>query len=491
MAKILRFLLLFAILAALWCGLLWFGLPQEWTQGYLRSPSLLTLIVAHAGPPFFVATAWKLVQLVWGWRVNRASNTAVKKESRKKQTALETAQTAHQKELARLRARVDCRAIWAAVSEIPKWFGDGVAQCALIPQDTKEIHQAGREAALIPSLRSVFERALMECEAAPFLPVMLATSDPAHQGWTKQAWHEVMTARGIEHYPSQSFAVLPVPPVVADETKPSSSLPERLITLFEENPDLPAVILVGMDSPMADSPPPSMFLVDPEEARKPKPSHAVVALLLSRPGLSAPGGEIDSTVVPVRDADPYTPFWEREQHTKRTAALDTPGWGRVPLPLRPAFLQTCPPIATLHRTSTIPTPGPKRRILIEQLHQTSEKALIHAGLRDLPFEGNPPPPEAPESLLSGWLIHNVIPMRLGLVTNAFLAHGHELEPIKETSHIEDTHGDTGAARSVLMLAEALIRSVQLNLPVVVTEVSANESIHIGLVRPVLEEESAT
>jgi len=465
MTKFLRFLLLLALLALLWCAVLWFGLPDEWIQNLLQSGSLPSLIAAHAGPPLFVAIAWKTGQRLWHWRVKRTEKTASQKEARKKLTAHEEAKTAHQKELARQRAHVECRAVWATVLAMPDYYEDETAQCTLIPQNAGEIQTTGREAALIASLQQVFEKALLSCKASAFLSVMLLSNEAAHQDWAKRAWHQAITMLDLEHAPSQPCIALPG----------QGNIPDRVIDLFEENPNLPAVLLVGMDSPLAeaqqtDSP------TDPTS----RPGHAVVALLLSRPGLSAP--EDVPITNPERDADPYTPFWERELNTKRVA--DTPGWGRVPPALRPAFLQRSPPIATLHRTSTISSPASKKFALKKQVHEALKEVFIHAGLHDVPFEGEKTE-AAPETPALGWIVHNADPAGLGSVIFSLMDHGQELEPLVETSHIEEAHGNTGAARSALMLAEATMRAAQLKQPVLVAELSTDSGMGIGLVRPVL------
>ena len=476
MTKILRFFILVAVLAALWCGVLWLGLPREWIQDLLQAGSLSALIAAHVGPPLFVATAWRLCKWAWNWRVRRAEKRGVTKKLTDQQTAQEAAQTAHEREQARLRAHVECRAAWMVVPEAPVWFEDEPAQCALILQNAEEIQGTGREAALSAPLHQVLELALLKSEASAFLPIMLVTDSPAHREWITQAWHQAVKTSGIEHHPSEpGCAVLPG----------SGGIPDRVVTLFEENPNLPAVLLVGMDSPLADA----RSSDGSEDSEAPRPGHALVVLLLSRPGLIAPGDVPQADLV--RDADPYTPFWEREQNSKRV--VDTPGWGRVPPVLRPAFVQKSPPIATLHRMSAIDSLAPRRNALIKQLNDATHDALVRAGLCALPSEGEAPeaPSGEPKPPELGWLVHNVSPERLGLVTNALLAHGYELEPPKETGHIEEDHGDTGTARGVLMLSEALFRAERLKQPVAVAEVAGNGGgMGIGLVRPVLRKEAA-
>jgi len=466
MTKFLRFLLLLALLALLWCAVLWFGLPDEWIQNLLQSGSLPSLIAAHAGPPLFAALTWKTGQRFWHWRAKRAEKTAAKKESNKKQNALENAKTAHQQELARLRAHIECRAAWAVVSERPDWFKKEPDKCALVPEEIEKIQGAGREAALTSSLHQVFEMALTECEASAFLPVMLLSDNAAHQDWAKQAWHLVVKADDATRFP-------PHPDCIA--LPGQGNIPDRVIDLFEENPNLPAVLLVGMDSPLAEA-----QQTDGPIKPTSRPGHAVVALLLSRPGLSAP--EDVPITNPEHDVDPYTPFWERELKAKQVP--DTPGWGRVPPALRPAFLRASPPIATLHRTSTIRSPASKKFALKKQVHEALKEVFIHAGLHDVPFEGEKPE-AAPETPAPGWLVHNAGPADLGSVIFSLMDHGHELEPLVETSHIEEDHGNTGAARSALMLAEATMRAAQLKQPVLVAELSTDSGMGIGLVRPVM------
>jgi len=466
MTKFLRFFLLLAVLALLWCAVLWLGLPDEWIQNLLQSGSLSSLIAAHAGPPLFAALTLKTGQRFWRWRAKRAEKTTAKKESNKKQSALENAKTTHQKELARRRAHVECRAAWAVVSETPDWFKKEPKKFALVPREVEKIQGTGRETALTASLRQVFEKALLSCEASAFIPVMLLSDEAAHQDWAKRAWHEATAAFDIEHAPSQPCVHLPG----------QGNIPDRVIDLFEENPNLPAVLLVGMDSPLAEA----QQTDGPIEPTS-RPGHAVVALLLSRPGLSAPK-DVPITN-PERDADPYTPFWERELKAKQVP--DTPGWGRVPPALRPAFLQASPPIATLHRTSTIRSPASKKFALKKQVHEVLKEVFIHGGLHDVPFEEKEPE-AAPETPAIGWLVHNTDSAGLGSVIFSLMDHGHDLEPLVETSHIAEAHGNTGAACGALMLAEATMRAAQLKQPVLVAELSTDSGMGIGLVRPVMQ-----
>jgi len=465
--------LLFAVLVALWWGALWFMLPVGWLQGAMPA-----FIAIHLAPPLLAVAAWWMGKRAWIWRAKRAEKRAEEVEDAGKKAAEEAAKVAHHEAQELRRVHVDCRAVWASAIKVPDWFGDGAGQCFFLEQNPSAIQGTGREAALASSLKALFENAFSQCEACVWLPVAFAADDPMYQVGAEQAWHQAVKEKSIEHFPQRpDFVELPG----------DGEIPDRLIALFEQVPDLPAVILVGMDSPLAEAP--ELEISDPQI----RPGHAVVAMLLSRPGLTAPA---EAEPVSSEDgADSMTPYWERENSND----ADAPQWQRIPPPLR-SFLWNYAPFATLHRTSTVVDLEPKRdSVLIRQIRETILEACINAGLRDLPFEAQETAkdgkaqakpveiPAEPEPLDLGWFVHNcALPIRLGALSSALRDHGCEISPLKEASHLDKEHGNVGAVRDALMLAEALIRVEQLQKPVLTAGFNNDNSLCIGLICPFSE-----
>jgi len=453
------YLLCIAIIAALWWAALWLVLPIEWLQGALPS-----FIAVHVVPPFLPVVVWWTGKRVWAWRKEKAKERAEKKEAAEKEAAQEAAKAAHREALERRRAHVEFRAIWAEFGNTPKWADKEKEPCLFRDLPPEVLQGTGLEAALTFSLQLVFSAAFAKAKAAVWLPVRLASNHPELLEITAQAWHRAVAENKIEHSPEQpDYSLLPGEGAIQD----------RVIALFENDPNLPAVILVGMDSPLADSKPSQVFNT--------KPDHAVAALLLSRPGLIAPN-EAQITASQRREAnDPMETYWEREQ---AYSVGTSPQWGKVPIPLQPIFLQNFPPIAVLHRASAVRNPATKPSALTQQITKATQEALISAGLRELPFEEQKTEqakPKESEFLDLGWIVHTANREYLGPLISALRDVGCELDPIAEASNVLMEHGDVGEARSMLMLAESLIRAAQLQKPVLVAEF--NEDISIGIALP--------
>jgi hypothetical protein len=92
-------------------------------------------------------------------------------------------------------------------------------------------------------------------------------------------------------------------------------------------------------------------------------------------------------------------------------------------------------------------------------------------------------PGAPEFLDFGWLVHNANPNSLGTLTLALSNLGGDLDPIGAASNMTTEHGKVGDVRSALMLAESLIRTAQLQKPVLMAETAPGGEMILGLVRP--------
>ncbi|MDR3212522.1 MAG: hypothetical protein LBT71_01170 [Azoarcus sp.] len=474
--------LLFCGFTVLWWAALWFALPVDLSR---QSPGVL--LIWHGGPPLAAVTLWWLFGRVSAWRADRQEKAAQKARKAARETAREAGGQAHRQALAHRCACVECRAVWVAVPGIPRWYKDKPAG-TLLKQDAEKVRGAGREAALFASLQQVFKAALQQCKAVAGLPLYIAPggSEPIRRERVMEAWRLALTVR-------DDFGRAPLHSECSSLSG-EGDIVSRALELFERDPALPAFILLGMDSPLGDAPEEDDFAVVRRQA--PRSGHAVVAMLLSRPGLSAPplgSGER----APDRDEIDLNmlPYWERDRLGKSVEIQ----W-RVPL-LPDFWILT--PFAALHRMRHVPheaRPGAMARRMGEAL----EEALIDAGLRDWPSEDNepgkdsapeksePPPADEAEPLELGWLVHDAgdeeypaRPARLVAIADALKKPGCEIDLLTQASNVVDEQGDTGAARDTLMLAEALIHAARCGKPALMAMFAGNGDIRLGFAQPVL------
>ncbi|MDR3212514.1 MAG: hypothetical protein LBT71_01130 [Azoarcus sp.] len=475
----------FILLALLWWAALWFALPIG-VDLFQLSPG--ALLMWHGAPPLTAAALWWVSRRVWARRTDRRKKAAEETRKEEQEKTREAARQAHQQKLAQRCACVECRAVWVAVPDIPEWY-KGFPACVLLQQDAEQVRGAGRETALSASLEQVFREALQQYEALAGLPLYIASGD-CRPEQVAEAWQRALAVarNDIASEPSRpDCGLLPG----------EGDIVSRVLDLFERDPALPAFILLGMDSPLGDAPEDDDFAVVRQARQQgPRPGHAVAAMLLSRPGLNvlsagetAPDGD---------EGDPnMQPYWERHR--------DEPGkfqW-RVPLP---ADFWALMPLATLHRLRRTSRAGAMTRRIGEAL----EDAQIDAGLRDWPFrdkefvedgapvkneepgENEVPSPSDEAGLLDlGWLVHNAgdvkeveTASRLVSITGVLRDFGREIDPLTEAGNVVSEHGDTGAARDMLMLAEALIRAARLRKPALTVMFGDDGNVSLGFARPV-------
>jgi|GEM_PF-1198459 len=489
LSVILLSLFFLALFCALWWAALWLALPVEWLQGELP-----TLVLLHIAPPVLALVAWRAGRWAWGWRKTRAKRLANEREAAGKQATQDAAYASHLKEVVEKRAHLVCRGVWADVARKPEGLGDGSPQCVWQKYSTEASMEAGSEAALLSSLQQVFFDAIAGCEALPWLPVYTLSKRGAEESATQQklilqAMRQAVVVADVDNPPQQPECI----------TLPGSgNVADRLIALFDNNPALPAAILVGIDSPLGEVQETENFGFDP----RPKPENVVVTVLLSRPGLTAPDATQIARIEAIRNQanNPMTPHWEREQARGENLNQLLHWDDKMPVPMQLAFLKNLPPLATLHKTSTIQNPATKNSALTQQFQEAIQKALVCAGLREQPFKSEEPQdeqakpaekpkPVEPKPLELGWLVHNVGADGIGALLSGLGDFGCELDLFAESSNLEKESVDTGATRSVLMLAEALTRAAQLQQPVLVAEFEETRRIDIGLTCPVTQKAS--
>jgi hypothetical protein len=461
----------FCALVLLWLLLVWFALPVD-----LDGLSLPALVSLHLGPPVSMAAAWFLGKRTWAWQTARKANQTKQVAAQEAQARREAERTQRQAALQQRRAYLECRGIFLALSRAPDWLAAPPPPCRLFMQDTEILPGTGGEAALAGGLLRLFQAAFLQSAAIAWLPVYVIPRrgpDPEAQlDGVRNAWRQAAALPGC----FEGDPPLPDCRLLRHGERP---LAARVMALFEEDPALPALCLLGMDSPLGEAPENG----DLNRATAPggkeglRPGHAVTVVVLSRPGLLA--READETVLARQLADSFMPYWERERVSKtldRVAA--SPSWGRLPWPLQADFcaLKT---FAALYRPESADwrdegVPGNEQA---RRIQASIASAAINAALRD------PPPADAvaeerkePAPLKLGWLVHNsggvessVAADRLATVLRALGGLGCELNAAKRAGNLLVEHGDVGAAGSVLMLAEALIRAAQLQAPVLMLE----------------------
>jgi hypothetical protein len=442
----LRLLLIFG----LWWVVLWLVLPVEWLQGGLPS-----FIAWHLVPPLLGVAAWKLSRRGWAWHVARTQKAHIDRKSAEQARQQKIEQAARQEKLMRRRAHIECRGAWVTLSKIPDWAKENYAEYYdVFEENIDEIKKAGRAAALSASLEQVLGAALGRSEALIWLPVILA-----HEGIpvdeVEKAWKQVAESNYIELPPSLDCQPLPGAGNVAD----------RLIDLFENDPSVPAVLVLGMDSPLTDAP------------KEPGAGHVALALLFGRPGLDE--AEIGKTdfVPQTGSDDPYAPYWERNPHAD-TGAIQ---WRRIPPQLRQAFLWRCPRMATLHKSSNLMNPATeRRRAEVQQMRRAIHDALVQAGICD-ETSVEISPNELPEI---GWLVHDSPNANCFVTLAMTCANGDgRPDPVAEASKVQDEFGNVGVAREALMLAVAVLRATQLDKPVLLAGFGKGEEAHFGVSKP--------
>jgi hypothetical protein len=449
----------------------WFALPLDLAQ--LPVSSLLTL---HIAPPPLLVITWFLSKRVWASHVTRVESRAAAARESAQQRELDAARAAHMAELNRRRAHVECRAVWGSVPNIPDWYDGPTAQATLLVQNEK-----AQKSALAPLLQKVFETALRQSEATVWLPVYIVPGRDL-DGMTQLEWvgqvRQSVAECNVRQFPAKPVcSLLPGRGHVSD----------RVIALFENDSTLPALVLLGMDALSGDA-------REDDSGSAVKPGYSVVAMLLSRPGLiMMTDAEIAASQRAAADLHSHRPFWEKEQ--EHAAQIDRVQWSFVPAPLQPG-LMSLKPFATLYRSARSQDKLARGNALARQLQPLIKEVLVNAALFDLPFNDNKASKRQeagndlePPTLDLGWLVYDSgVPdhkgrgLRFTSVIAALDSLGCELEPVDEVSDLFAEHGDVGAARGMLMLAEALIHAGQLQKPVLFAEFDdKGGTVDVGLV----------
>jgi hypothetical protein len=267
----------------------------------------------------------------------------------------------------------------------------------------------------------------------------------------------------------------------------SGMIGDRVLQALQQDPELPGVVVVAADAPLALSDEDGEW-GEPEPALQAhrrwhgEPGMAVVAMVFLRDGLPMP-----REMVPEEGADPYQPYWEKE------FSGPSAGWGAVPAS-RQASLAQLPLLAVLAQSSSINLSQDRALQLARQLQPVLDNALVNAALLDYPFSPEEAKPENRQAASLAWLCHNsgqidVGGVRLAAIATALSRHEVELHPIDEASNVVREWGDAGAATAMLLAATAVSHSARLQAPAVITQFH-HDQVSLALARPPAEETTA-
>jgi hypothetical protein len=478
----------FGVLTLLWGLAVWFVLPVDRVGGLSSLPSLALL---HLGPPVSVMAAWFVGKWGLAWRTRRKADRVAQSAAQEEQARREAERTEREAALRQRRAYLECRGIFLALARVPEWLNDGLAQGRWFVREAEVSRGTGGEAALAGDLSQVFKAMFRQSAAFAWLPVhVVSRRESIHEAQlegVRSIWREAAAA---------CFEDAPVPD--CRMLSGAGPLAARVMALFENDPDLPALVLLGMDSPLGNAPKDDDLNPAPDGKEDIQPGHAVALVVLSRPGLAA--CEADGAGLARQLADPNLPYWEHDRTRREAdhAAPDQQAWGKVPVSLQADFC-ALEPFAALYRPESADwrddaQGGPQ----VKPLQTAMKTAAINAALREPPGDGEAgkdgkpvklSAPNEPAPLDVGWLAHNSggadDPMaadRLVCVLRALNGQGCELNAAKAAGNLLIEHGEVGAAAGALMLAEALIRAARLQKPALMAEFRGG-AVDICVARP--------
>jgi hypothetical protein len=463
-------LFLFILPFALWWAILWLALPVDWDA--LTLPKLVLL---HLVPPLLSILAWVLTRRLWTWRTNKRKRRATEMEAAAKQQTLATNRATHERLLAERRAHVECRGVWAFLPKVPDWAEELPETCSFL--------DAGQGGTPDELLRHALETVLLVNEALAWLPVRVLYEESFPKAISPNSVNEALR-QIVETFPTKNDAkshthnILPPKPT-CDRLPGKGDIADRVLKLFEQDPHLPALLLMGLGEQPVEAEAEVEVEVEvdnfpSEDAASDSSPNTVLMMLFARPGLRATSGETPPPPPPPSDDEKgldVAPYWERP-----VEQVDASGvWGKVPIALQPDFLAKLPPLAALPRSRLVAR-AERPALFKLQIQQAFHEAFIDAEMRDLPFkekkdeqagaqdkpeDAPAEPPVAPEI---GWCVHNTPDSdRLGQIIAALHESGSDLEIVADGTKL--SADDTTTAHDAWMQVLALSRAVQQQKPV--------------------------
>lgn len=453
------------LFSATWLATLWLLLVPVFVAWPV--PQLVAL---HLGPPVVLWGGW----LLWRRRLKeRATIAAVEREAaaeaeRKKK--LDEARAQHERELQHLRFACDCRAaamthlVLAEVAEPPIPEGRNIC-CSLLPQAEDDPIDSSFLAQLKPGIDEALRAIYADCPAAARFPIYLlpppdvvgdevvACVRESRVQWLTEAGLDqeaLVEAEGIVFLPNRENAA------------------DSVIGLFESAPELPGALVLGFDSPWwrsqaADG---ETEFEQQREARRKwrgRPGQGVFALFVTHRQLAE---MLEAEAPDETRYDAMTPYWAKADSLAGHRSLLAELTSSERADLRQAL-----PLARIHRAAKLDVPASSggNMAFAREIQRTIERAQIHAGLIDPPFD---PSPEASAALepehedteaACHWLVHNAGAVdcagsRLAALGVALYQRDIDLDPIAAATNVTVRVGDLGVARGIGMLAMSIARA---------------------------------
>ncbi|OQS44621.1 hypothetical protein [Chromobacterium violaceum] len=464
-----------------WWALLWLVLPQSWQR---ISPSAILML--HLGPPMLLSAGFRL----WSYlKEKRAADEAQQQEEQaeaERNDKREAARAQHAAELRERQRAVGCRWLWTAAApakDEPAWLAEMADGAHWLALDKDEVEAGEAMDALSPHLSEMLSGLYAEAPGAAWLPLYL---EPMRQ------------VPGVEQLTRvKELKQLAVAETLGGDVHVggdcrflpgSGQLADRVLQVLQQDPELPGLVVLAADAPLAERDDDEDWgEVDPELSKRRswmgEPGIAVVAMLFLRDGLVAPAEPEQEA----EDADPYQPYWEKD------FAGPAAGWGIVP-PSQQASLARLPKLAILSQSSSVSLAQDKALHLARSLQPVLDNALVNAALLDYPFSPEEAKPENNQASSLAWLCHNsgqidVGGVRLAAIATALSRHQVELHPIDEASNVVREWGDAGAATPMLLAAAAVSHCARLQAPAVITHFH-DELVSLAMARPPAEEATA-
>lgn len=506
---------LFVALVIVWALLLWFVVRLE-----LSAHSFPVLLALHLLPPCLVYGL--------GWYVLIGRKRSQEKEAlqrakleREEQVRQEQlARARHIEELARRRAGADCLAV-----AISGWLerggagavspgADGVTVLALdgepaFPDDDglAEAPQAGRH--LAPHLVEAMQALYSSCPGAMAFPVLVQGPAELAADDCCALVREALLQLGFSEFgdvviqsndaglgrqgsPASPGCRTPAPRVFAMPAG-GGALADILIQQFEQEPELPGLVVLAFDSPWCRWA--SREADDELSAAERKlrqwhgaPAQGVVAMAVGNPRLSVLLAVVEESLP--RNGlleDSYTTYWERGIELSPIL---------MPLACLPAEarkgLSNGVPLATLHRSHGDDYRGKPGRSneLGNAFRLSMERAMVNAGLLPWPYGVVSADPSEKTDVVPecDWLVHNAGGIdcsgpRLAAVGLALHCFDINLNPIDEATNFPAKVGDLGRALPLGLLAQAVNKTAASGTPTCWVQFDGESRFDLGFIVP--------
>lgn len=511
---------LFVALVIVWALLLWFVIRLE-----LPAHSFPVLLALHLLPP---CLAYGLGWYVLVGRKKRQEKEAlqrakIEREEQARQEQL--ARARHIEELARRRVGADCLAV-----AISGWLerggagavSPGAAGVTVLALDGEpefpdedglgEAPQAGRH--LAPYLVEAMQSLYSSCPGAMAFPVLvqgpaeLAADDccalvreALPKPGPKEAGDAVIpdSDTGLDGQGSSASPGRRVPsPRVSVLPAGGTALADILIQQFEQEPELPGLVVLAFDSPWCRwaSRDEDDELSAAERERRQwhgAPAQGVVAMAVVNPRLSELLTVVEESL-PKNGLleDSYTTYWERGIEL---SPLLMP-LAYLPIEARKG-LSNGVPLATLHRSQGDDYQGKPGRSneLGNAFRLSMERAMVNGGLLPWPYGAVSADPSEKTCVVAecDWLVHNAGGIdcsgpRLAAVGLALHCFDINLNPIDEATNFPAKVGDLGQALPMALLAQAVNKTAASITPTCWVQFSGESRFDLGFIVPFLAPE---